>query len=87
MIPRNSAIFGSRHSIDSNSAVSNSADSNTEMIFLDKNAPYSRTYCMYTEGPRLTHILRPGIYLHITQFFWLSNQTVLDETVLCKDPL
>ena len=32
----------SRHSIYSNSAVSNSA-----MNFLDKNERYSRTYCIY----------------------------------------
>ena len=41
VIPRNSAIFGYLHSIDSKSAVSNSA-----INFLDKNARYSRTYCM-----------------------------------------
>ena len=41
-IPCNNAIFGSHHSIDSNSAVLNSA-----MNFLYKNARYSRTYCIY----------------------------------------
>ena len=37
----NSAIFGLHPSIDSNSEVSNSA-----MYFLDRNARYSRTYCI-----------------------------------------
>ena len=40
-IPRNSANFDPHPSIDSNSAVSNSA-----MYFLDKNARYSRTCCI-----------------------------------------
>ena len=40
-IYRNSVIFGSGHSIDSNSAVLNNA-----MNFLDKNACYARTYCI-----------------------------------------
>ena len=41
MIPRNRAIFCSRQSIESNSAVLNSTRN-----FLDKNAHNSRTYCI-----------------------------------------